>query len=313
MAELMISAIICTHNRAQYLGAAIDSLLAQTLDNIEVIVVDNASNDTTAEVVQQRLSDPRLRYVYEATLGLSTARNTGANAANGDILAYLDDDAVASPQWLASLLEVYEDNDKVAIAGGKVTLLWPPGISQPPAWLSNDLASGLGAYDLGDQVQYIKNPSLTPRGLNYSLRKTFLDSVGGFDVNLGRVGKNLLSNEELHMTQLALKNSWHVVYVPNALAAHNVAPARLKPGWFLSRSWWQGISECYREQVSGRAGVAQLRWGGERLVRGVYKTVKYVNDPAQRFENLAYAYGQLGYLGSVLRYLVKPPAKSSAL
>ncbi|MEO0739687.1 MAG: glycosyltransferase family 2 protein [Cyanobacteria bacterium J06649_12] len=313
MAELMISAIICTHNRAQYLGAAIDSLLAQTLDNIEVIVVDNASNDTTAEVVQQRLSDPRLRYVYEATLGLSTARNTGANAANGDILAYLDDDAVASPQWLVSLLEVYQNNDRVAIAGGKVTLLWPPGISQPPAWLSDDLASGLGAYDLGDQVRYIKNPSLTPRGLNYSLRKTFLDSVGGFDVNLGRVGKNLLSNEELHMTQLALKNSWHVVYVPNALAAHNVAPARLKPGWFLSRSWWQGISECYREQVSGRAGVAQLRWGGERLIRGVYKTVKYVNDPAQRFENLAYAYGQLGYLGSVLRYLVRPPTKSSAL
>ncbi|MFG6097093.1 glycosyltransferase [Leptothoe sp. ISB3NOV94-8A] len=314
MAELSISAIICTHNRDQYLAAAIDSLLTQTLPDIEVIVVDNASTDTTAEIVQMRLSDPRLRYVYEPTLGLSTARNTGANAANGDIVAYLDDDAVASSQWLASLLEVYEKNSKVAIAGGKVTLLWPPDVVQPPAWLSDDLASGLGAYDLGDQVRYIKNPSLTPRGLNYSLRKTFLDSVGGFDVNLGRVGKNLLSNEELHMTQLALRNGWDVVYVPDALAAHNVSPARLKPGWFLSRSWWQGISECYREQVSGRAGVAQLRWGGERLVRGVYKTVKYVNDPAQRFENLTYAYGQLGYLGSVLRYLIRPykPAKSSA-
>ncbi|MEM9266326.1 MAG: glycosyltransferase family 2 protein [Cyanobacteria bacterium P01_F01_bin.13] len=313
MAELVISAIICTHNRAQYLGAAIDSLLAQTLKNVEVIVVDNASTDATAEVVQRRLTDPRLRYVYEPTLGLSMARNTGANAAKGDILAYLDDDAEASPQWLASLLEVYQNNSKVAIAGGKVTLLWPPGINQPPAWISEDLASGLGAYDLGNQVRYIKNPSLTPRGLNYSLRKTFLDSVGGFDVNLGRVGKNLLSNEELHMTQLALKHGWHVVYVPNALAAHNVSPARLKPGWFLSRSWWQGISECYREQVSGRAGMAQLLWGGERLVRGVYKTVKYVNDPAQRFENLTYAYGQLGYLGSVLRHLVKPPTKSSAI
>ena len=314
MAELTISAIICTHNRDQYLGAAIDSLLAQTLNQIEVIVVDNASTDTTAEVVQQRLSDPRLRYVYEATLGLSTARNTGARAAKGDILAYLDDDAVASPQWLASLLEIYQQNHKVAIAGGKVTLLWPPGVNRPPTWLSDDLASGLGAYDLGDRLQYIKNPNLTPRGLNYSLRKTFLDSVGGFDINLGRVGKNLLSNEELHMTQLALKGGWQVVYVPTALAAHNVSPARLKPGWFLSRSWWQGISECYREQVSGRAGVAQLRWGGERLVRGVYKTLKYVHDPAQRFENFTYAYGQLGYLGSVVRYLAKPykSVKSSA-
>ncbi|MBT9310671.1 glycosyltransferase family 2 protein [Leptothoe kymatousa] len=309
MAELSISAIICTHNRDQYLGAAIDSLLAQTLGDIEIIVVDNASTDMTAEVVQQRLSDPRLRYVYEPVLGLSSARNTGAKTAKGDILAYLDDDAVASNQWLAALLKIYLNNPKVAIAGGKVTLLWPPGVSQPPLWLSQDLASGLGAYDLGSQVRYIQNPSLTPRGLNYSLRKTFLDSVGGFDLNLGRVGNNLLSNEELHMTQVAIKRGWQVMYVPDALAAHNVAPARLKPGWFLSRSWWQGVSECYREQVSGCAGISQLRWGGERLVRGVYKTVKYANKPAQRFENLTYAYGQLGYISSVLRYLVKPPAK----
>ncbi|MEM9804823.1 MAG: glycosyltransferase [Cyanobacteria bacterium P01_D01_bin.56] len=309
MADLSISAIICTHNRDQYLGAAIDSLLAQTLSDIEIVVVDNASTDATAEVVQQRLSDSRVRYVYEPVLGLSSARNTGAKTATGDILAYLDDDAEASSQWLAALLKVYQSNPKVAIAGGKVTLLWPTSVAHPPTWLSQDLSSGLGAYDLGDQVRHIKKPSLTPRGLNYSLRKTFLDSVGGFDVNLGRVGKNLLSNEELHMTQVALKRGWEVLYVPDALVAHNVAPARLKPGWFLSRSWWQGVSECYREQVSGCAGVAQLRWGGERLARGVYKTVKYVNNPAQRFENLTYAYGQLGYISSVLRFLVRPPAK----
>ncbi|MEM6256158.1 MAG: glycosyltransferase family 2 protein [Cyanobacteria bacterium P01_D01_bin.156] len=319
MAELSISAIICTHNRDEYLGAAIDSLLTQSLENIEILVVDNASTDTTSEVVQQRLSDPRLRYVYEPVLGLSSARNTGAKTATGDVLAYLDDDAEASPQWLAELLEVYQKNPKVAIAGGKVTLLWPPGVEQPPAWLSQDLSSGLGAYDLGKQVRFIKNPSLTPRGLNYSLRKTFLDSVGGFDINLGRVGKNLLSNEELHMTQVALKRGWQVLYVPNAKVAHNVSLARLKPSWFLSRSWWQGVSECYREQVSGCAGIIQLQWGSERLVRGFYKAIKYVNNPAQRFENLTYAYGQLGYISSVLKHLIKPnksakskPAKSSA-
>lgn len=305
MADISISAIICTHNRDRYLGAAIDSLLNQTIDDYEVIVVDNASTDKTVEVVEARLSDPRLRYVYERNLGLSVARNAGAQVAKGRILAYLDDDAEASPQWLASLLEVYELNPRVAIAGGKVTLLWPAGVKQPPKWLSDDLASGLGAYDLGSELRYISNPNLTPRGLNYSIRRAFLQNVGGFDANLGRVGKNLLSNEELHMTQLALKGGWQVAYVPAALAAHNVSPARLKPGWFLSRSWWQGISECYREQVSGRAGVGQLQRGGERLVRGLYKTLKYAGDPAQRFENFTYAYGQIGYLGSVFRHLIR--------
>jgi glycosyltransferase involved in cell wall biosynthesis len=305
MADCLISAIICTHNRDQYLGAAIDSLLNQTLTGVyEVIVIDNASTDTTAEVVKARLAHPKLKYIYESTLGLSVARNTGANHACGSILAYLDDDAEASPQWLQSLYDIYQTNTDVVIAGGKVTLLWPPGV-KPPTWLSDELASGLGAYDLGSEVQYIHNPNLTPRGLNYSIRKTFLEAVGGFDTNLGRVGKNLLSNEELHMTQLALAEGKQIAYVPEALAAHNVAPARLKPMWFLSRSWWQGISECYREQVSGNAGVDQLRRGGERLVRGLYKTLKYFPDPAQRFENFAYAYGQVGYLGSVLQYLVR--------
>ncbi len=303
MAEPLISAIICTHNREQYLGAAIDSLLAQTLENYEIIVVDNASTDGTAEIVKARLDNPKVRYVLEPTLGLSVARNTGADAAKGQILAYLDDDAEASVGWLAALVAVFEQEERVAIAGGKVTLIWPPN-AHPPVWLSTDLSSGLGAYDLGDELLYIQQPALTPRGLNYALRKPFLQEVGGFDTHLGRVGKNLLSNEEQQMTRLALDRGWKVAYVPEATAAHNVAPARMKPGWFLSRSWWQGISESYREQASGTTGLWQLRSGSERLVRGLYKTGKYIHRPDQRFENFAYAYGQIAYLGSVMRHLV---------
>ncbi|PZO59298.1 MAG: glycosyltransferase [Phormidesmis priestleyi] len=330
MAAPLISAIICTHNREQYLGAAIDSLLHQTFDSsaagssedpgisniysdihsdihedrYEIIVVDNASTDSTAAIVKARAHHPKLRYLYEPTLGLSVARNCGANAAQGQIIAYLDDDAEASAGWLAALLAVFDRHEQVAIAGGKVTLIWPPH-TEPPNWLSQDLSSGLGAYDLGDELLYIQQPALTPRGLNYAIRKQFLESVGGFDPHLGRVGTNLLSNEEQQMTRLALDQGWQVVYVPQALAAHNVAPARLKPGWFMSRSWWQGISESYREQVSGTTGLWQLRSGGERLIRGLYKTLKYSHKPAQRFENLAYAYGQIGYLSSVIPHLIR--------
>ncbi|MGB5916428.1 MAG: glycosyltransferase family A protein, partial [Phormidesmis sp.] len=98
----LISAIICTHNREQYLGAAIDSLLAQTLDCYEIIVVDNASTDATAAIAKSRVdsaannaANTKVRYIYEPTLGLSVARNRGAKEAQGEILAYLDDDAEA--------------------------------------------------------------------------------------------------------------------------------------------------------------------------------------------------------------------------
>lgn len=295
-----ISAIICTHNRDQYLGAAIDSLLIQDFEAFEVIVVDNASSDRTCKVVEARLRDPRLRYIYEPSIGLSIARNTGAKIANGEILAYLDDDAVASPQWLKVLYTAYCQNDKLAIAGGKVTLLWSKGITAP-VWLSEGLAGNLGAYDLGEAIVYVDRPGLTPRGLNYSIRKTFLNQIGGFDPNLGRVGKNLLSNEELHTTNLALRCGWQVAYLPTACVAHHVAPERVNRRWFLSRGWWQGISECYREQIAGEAGIGQFRRGGERLMRGVYKSCKFAADPAQCFENVVYSYGQVGYLIKALQ------------
>ena len=310
MSDPQISAIICTHNRDRYLGAAIDSLLRQDFEDYEVVVVDNASSDRTREVVEARLSHPKLKYVYEPVTGLSVARNTGANTAQSPILAYLDDDAVASPQWLRVLDQAYQQQEKLAVAGGKVTLIWPEGV-EPPRWLSPGLAGNLGAYDLGDQILSITNPGLTPRGLNYSIRRTFLDQIGGFDPNLGRVGKRLLSNEELHMTELALKGGWQVAYLPEALVAHNVAAERVKVSWFLERGWWQGISECYREQLAGQAGLAQFGRGSERIVRGLYKSVKYFSDPAQRFDNFVYAYGQIGYLGAAITGMFSPSSTKS--
>jgi glycosyltransferase involved in cell wall biosynthesis len=304
MPDPQISAIICTYNREEYLGAAIDSVLQQDFYSYEVVVVDNASSDRTRELVAERLSNPRLNYVYEPVIGLSIARNAGAKEARAPILAYLDDDAIASPQWLRAIYNAYQGNEKLAIAGGKVTLLWPEGVT-PPEWLSSELAKTLGAYDLGDAIVQITHPNLTPRGLNYSIRRTFLEQVGGFDVNLGRVGRNLLSNEELQMTELALQNGWQVVYLPDALVAHHVALERLEPSWFLSNRWWQGVSDCYREQLAGRAGSGQVLRGGKQIVQGLYKSVKYLRDPILRFDNLVYAYGQIGYLSAAIQGLLK--------
>jgi glycosyltransferase involved in cell wall biosynthesis len=309
MPDTPISAIICTHNRDTYLGAAIDSLLAQDFAaEFEVVVVDNGSSDRTCDVVAQRASNPRLKYVFEPIIGLSVARNTGAKVSSGEILAYLDDDAVASTGWLQVLDHAYKNNSKLAIAGGKVTLLWPQGALQPQ-WLTPGLAANLGAYDLGDSTIYINQPGLTPRGLNYSIRRSFLAEIGGFDLNLGRVGKNLLSNEELQMTECALQKGWQVAYLPEALVAHNVAPERLNRSWFLNRGWWQGISECYREQLTGKAGISQLQRGSERFIRGLYKALQYFSDPAERFDKLVYAYGQIGYLNAAIQGLLSTSHK----
>ncbi len=307
MPDPQISVVICTHNRDQYLGAAIDSLLQQDFHSFEVVVVDNASSDRTREVTEARMSDPRLRYVYESTLGLNVARNRGVREGKADLIAYLDDDAIANPHWLSVIYEAYQREDNLGAAGGKIDLLWPQGV-EPPSWLSPGLAENLGAYDLGDELIYIDRAGLTPRGLNYSIRRDVWEAVGGFDMKLDRSGKNLLSNGDLYMTELVLKHGWKVAYLPDAVVQHQVFADRVKREWFLSRGWWQGISECYREKLSGRAGIGQLRRGGERFVRGLYKSVKYFGDPAQRFDNLVYAYGQIGYLSAAIQGMLAAPA-----
>lgn len=294
-----IAAIICTHNRDKYIASAVDSLLNQDWDDYEVIVVDNASTDNTAKIVKERLSHPKLKYVYEEKLGLSVARNTGANSTDADILAYLDDDAIASSSWLRTLVQVYQNDNQVAIAGGAVNLILPPEYETLPNWISQDLAGALGLYNLGEEIKYITESGLTPRGLNYSIRHQFLEEIGGFDARLGRIGKKLLSNEELYMTELALKKGKKVAYIPTAKVGHNVQPERLTKSWFFRRSWWQGISECYREDNKSLSKMRQISKAVERIIRGTYKSIKYINNPSLRFENLLYVYGQFGYLSQL--------------
>jgi len=306
MTTPQISVVICTHNRAQYLGTAIDSLIEQDFLDFEVVVVDNGSSDRTREVVEERLPNSRLRYVYEPVLGLNVARNTGVRETQAPIIAYLDDDAIATPQWISVIHAAYQSNERLGVAGGKINLLWPPGVS-PPRWLSPGMAENLGAYDLGESLIYIDNPGLTPRGLNYSIRRTVYEQVGGFDVKLDRSGKNLLSNGDLYMTELVLQKGWQVAYLPDAIVSHQVFPERVKLGWFLSRGWWQGISEYYREQLAGQAGMKQLPQGGERLLRGLYKSVKNISDPATSLENFIYAYAQIGYLSSAIKGMLQKP------
>ncbi len=304
---IKISAVICTHDRQDYLARAIDSLLVQDFSehsnsdhpSYEVILVNNASSDRTADIAQTYLDHPQFHYIYEPVLGLSTARNTGAAAAQGDIIAYLDDDAVASPGWLGVLYKAFAGDKNLAIAGGKVTLLLPN--HQPlPWWISPELSSNLGAYDLGDLELDIHKPGLTPRGLNYAIRREFWQSMGGFAVNLGRKGKNLLSNEEVYATELALQQEWRVRYLPQALVAHQVVPERLHPSWFLHRAWWQGISEYQRQKIANASDRPELRAMAERFLRGCYKSIKYLPEPALSFENLVYAYGQIGYFTAVI-------------
>jgi len=280
----------------------VDSLRSQTYCPYEIIIVDNASTDDTRQVIETFGPDPPITYVYEGTLGLSRARNRGAQVARGQILAYLDDDAEAATGWLAALAIAFDRPSSVAIAGGRVSLAWPPGYD-PPLWLSPGMLETLGVYDLGPAIRPITDPRQTPRGLNYAIQKPVWQAMGGFNAHLGRVGHCLLSNEELYMTQRVLAAGLGVLYMPQAEVTHQVAPTRLRRRWFLRRSWWQGISECHRDRLEQTLTLRSIGGRSLNLVRGLGKGLSPGGDPSQRFEHLTYSYGQLGYVCSGISHL----------
>src|SRR5580704_18928318 len=137
---LSISVVICTRNRISYLRSAVNSVILQASNSplAEVIVVDNGSTDSTADFVRSLCPTfPNVKYIFEPSLGLSHARNSGLRAAQGQYIAFLDDDAVAEDGWLSQIPIAFETGGgDIACVGGKIEPIW----GKPrPTWLHDDL------------------------------------------------------------------------------------------------------------------------------------------------------------------------------
>ena len=105
------------------------------------------------------------------------------------------------------------------------------------------------------------------------------------------------------LTLLDLTGPYEVFnQMPGAQVAHHVTPDRLQPSWFLKRSWWQGVSDYYREQRLQKSTSQQVQQGSDRLLRGLFKAIRHIHQPALCFDNFVYAYGQIGYLKAVLQH-----------
>jgi glycosyltransferase involved in cell wall biosynthesis len=125
-----VSVIIPTHNRASSLATAIASALGQYAQDVEIVVVDDASTDNTADVVAQ-YADSRIKYVRQpVTRGVAAARNEGIRRSSGRFIAFLDDDDEWMPDKLAlQLPEFYRDDNVGLVYSGRITILTATGES----------------------------------------------------------------------------------------------------------------------------------------------------------------------------------------
>ena len=240
---MIASVVIPTRNRRGRLLPLLAEVLPQAAaSNTELLVADNGSTDGTAEALRPLSADGRLRVVVEPRPGATRTRNTGARAARGEVVAFIDDDALPHGGWLAALLAPFAD-PRVGCVGGCVRLRFA---GAPPAWWDSALATYLAAYDLGPEPADLGTRPWydSPRGLNMAVRRDALLAVGGFNLRLGPRADRPSVGEESDLCLRLLARGWEIRYVPDAVVEHLVDPHRLHPRWFFQRAFWTGWSEA---------------------------------------------------------------------
>jgi glycosyltransferase involved in cell wall biosynthesis len=235
------SVVVCTRNRRRLLGACLASLDEQS-HATPIIVVDNGSSDSTPEFLRAwSQAGPDRVAVSEPIAGLSRARNVGVDHASGDVVLFLDDDALAPPGWVYAHLLAYDD-EAVQGAGGPIVLDFIDG---RPSWVTPRLDHWWSALDHGSERKPFPPPH-GPYGANMSARRAALLEAGGFDPRLGRRGKSLLSSEEAGLYAQIWAAGGTIMYLPEAIIIHQITRDRVRPAWILRRGVAQGRTNVRR-------------------------------------------------------------------
>ena len=228
---MILSIVICSYNRASYISDALDSLYNQSagLQNFEAIIVDNNSTDNTAEVFAQwRAAHPQGSFTYltETKQGASFARNTGAAAAKGQWLCFMDDDAIVNSNYVENIIKHVETKPTVVGFGGRII---PKYIPAEPKWMSYYVSSLVGNFDYAPTACAFENGKY-PLESNMIVRKDIYDSIGGFNTALpGVVGSLRIGGggKELFYKILALGHT--IYYDPTIEVQHVVEVKKLTP------------------------------------------------------------------------------------
>lgn len=250
---MKVSVVVNTYatDRFDDFRAAVEAVLAQTYDPIEVVLVVDG-NDELCSKVTTTYGDREDVVIHctEENVGNSAARTAGGKVATGDIIAVTDDDAVPEPDWIAELVRVYEETDALAV-GGKVIPEW---VDHTPGFLPEEFywLIGCNHRGFGEHMQELRNTF----GPNISFRADVFEALGGFSAEVGRVGDKQLQAHETDIgARLQREYGRGVVYTEDAVVRHKIYAYRLQWAWLLNRSFWQGYSKrVFQTKVKNAMG-----------------------------------------------------------
>ncbi|MDQ6707587.1 MAG: glycosyltransferase family 2 protein [Acidobacteriota bacterium] len=213
---MKVTVIVVNWNRKPLLRACLASLRGQTSPAAEIIVVDNGSDDGSAEMIASEF--PGFRLIQNSSnRGFCAANNQGIHAANGELIALLNNDAEADANWLAALGSVFLNAPSIGMAASKILVYEDPRRIDKVGHLiypdGQNRGRGTGALDEGqfDRVEEV----LWPDGCAAMYRKDMLDRIGGFDDDFFAYG------DDAELGLRARIAGWKCVYTPHAVVRHH--------------------------------------------------------------------------------------------
>jgi GT2 family glycosyltransferase len=225
-----VSVIVPTFNRPQLVSRAVESIAKGDEPPAEIVVVDQSAAPHPDLASEPVVGDCRIRYVRSSSSGLSAARNEGVAAAAHAILAFTDDDVVAPPGWLATLVSALVDAGERTVVSGRVL----PGEPEVP-----------GGFQVGLRID--DEPSIATEpgsrdplvGGNTAMRRDAFERVGGFDARLG-AGTRYGGAEDNDLGLRLLRAGYSIRYVPGAVLYHR---AWRRGGDYWRIRWRYGVGQ----------------------------------------------------------------------
>ena len=237
-----VSVIVCTRNGAPTLRACLTSLGRLHYPNYEVILVDDGSTDAVPDIAQEY---PAVKYLQQEAAGLSVARNNGAAAATGEILAYTDDDCTADPDWLIYLTQAFDDPLMVAAGGPNVP---------PPA---RSLAQACVIAAPGGPAHVLLSDRMAEHipGCNLAVKRSAFDGINGFRPKYHAAG------DDVDFCWRLQEAGGAIAFAPAAMVWHD---RRTTVGAFLKQQRGYGKAEALlMTRHAGRFGqLGGARWRG---------------------------------------------------
>ncbi len=235
----MLSVVIPTKFESSNLKNCLKSINNQILKPDEILVIATSKETKKIKEIEDIFG---LKVFIEKRPGLSYSRNLGIQKSKGDIIAFIDDDAIAHKKWLYYISKSYNLKD-VGIVGGMIKPIWPKNVSQliKKSLLAREWLSLL---NLGSFPFYVDRII----GCNFSLKREVFNEIGVFDTSIGKYPKLMYGGEETQYCERAAKK-FKILYSPKAIVYHKISDKKLKLRWFVKRSYDSGFNKAKMKRV----------------------------------------------------------------